>query len=212
LIKISDVRLIIVSTGRLEGSVRLFLILFASLLTGCTESRQTQFNEADFIAASARGSGMVTGEVYLMLGNTKLTADREVVVLAPVNAYTTENVRRRFLGGENLQSADNRIDKYLHYTRTDADGRFSITGVPSGDYYLESEINWTTQFLETNEVDDTKNYMYRDHQKLVFVRLSVKDNQTNRVSVWNQNSPIQDAGSTYGGLVMHPHHQFLSAD
>jgi hypothetical protein len=111
LIKIPYVRLIIVSAGRIEGSVRLFLILFASLLTGCTESRQTQFNEADFIAASARGSGVVTREVYLMLGNTKVTADREVVVLAPVNSYTTENVRRRFLGGENLQSADNRIDK-----------------------------------------------------------------------------------------------------
>jgi hypothetical protein len=211
LITISDVRLIIVSAGRLEGSVRLFLTLFASLLTGCTESRQTQFNEADFIAASARGSGVVTGEVYLMLGSTKVTADREVVVLIPVNAYTTENVRRRFLGGENLQSADSRIDKYVHDTTTDADGRFSITGVPSGDYYLESEINWTTQGLET-DADQNHYYMYRDHQKLVFVQLSVKNNQTNRVSDWNQNSPIQDAGSTYGGLVMHPHHQFLSTD
>ena len=204
-------RVIIVSAGRIEGTARLFLIIFASLLTGCTQSRQTQFNEADFIAASARGSGVVTGQVYLMLGNQKLTADREVVVLAPVNAYTTENVRRRFLEGENLSSADNRIDKYLHDTTTDADGRFSITGVPPGDYYLESEINWTTQNLETDDAQ-RHYYMYRDHQKLVFVQLSVKDNQTNRVSDWNQNGPIQDAGSTYGGLVMHPHHQFLSSD
>ena len=199
------------SAGRIKGSVRLFLIVFASWLTGCTESRQTQFNEADFIAAAARGSGVVTGEVYLMLGNQKLTADQEVVVLVPVNAYTTENVRRRFLGGENLQSADNRIDKYVHDTQTDANGRFSITGVPTGDYYLESEINWTTQDLET-DADQRHYYMYRDHQKLVFVQLSVKDNQTKRVSDWNQSAPIQDAGSTYGGLVMHPHHQFLSSD
>jgi hypothetical protein len=154
---------------------------------------------------------VVTGQVYLMLGNQKLTADQEVVVLAPVNAYTTENVRRRFLGGENLSSADNRIDKYLRDTTTDADGRFSITGVPPGDYYLESEITWTTQNLETDE-DQRHYYMYRDHQKLLFVQLSVKDNQTNRVSDWNQNSPVQDAGSTYAGLVMHPHHQFLSSD
>jgi hypothetical protein len=54
--------------------------------------------------------------------------------------------------------------------------------------------------------------MYRDHQKLVFVQLSVKVNQTIRVSDWNQNGPIQDADYTYGGLVMHPHHQFLSSD
>jgi hypothetical protein len=159
LIRIANVRVIIVSAGRIKGSVRLFLIIFASLLTGCTESRQTQFNEADFIAAAARGSGVVTGQVYLMLDNQKLTADREAVALAPVNAYTTENIRRRYLGGENLQSADNRIDKYVHDTTTDADGRFSITGVPSGDYYLESEITWTTQNLETDE-DGRQYYMY----------------------------------------------------
>ena len=211
MIKISGVRLIIVSAGRLEGSVRLFLTLFASLLTGCTESRQTQFNEADFIAASAHGSGVVTGEVYLMLGSTKVTADREVVVLIPVNAYTTENVRRRFLGGENLQSADSRIDKYVHDTTTDADGRFSITGVPSGDYYLESEINWTTQGLET-DADQNHYYMYSDHQKLVFVQLSVKGNQTIRVSDWNQNGPIQGAGYSYGGTNAQPNHQLLSSD
>jgi hypothetical protein len=205
------VGVIFVSSERIEGSMRLLLIIFVSLLTGCTESRQTRFNEADFITAAARGSGVVTGQVYLMLDNQKLTADREGVALAPVNAYTTENIRRRYLGGENLQSADNRIDKYVHGTTTDADGRFSITGIPPGDYYLESEITWTTQNLETDE-DQRHYYMYRDHQKLVFVQLSVKDNQTNRVSEWNQNSPIQDAGSTYGGLVMHPHHQFLSSD
>ncbi|HEY4813623.1 MAG TPA: hypothetical protein VIH58_03050, partial [Chthoniobacterales bacterium] len=92
---------IVVSPGRIEGSVRLFLFIVVSLLTGCTQSRQTQFNEADFIAAAARGSGAVTGQVYLMLDNTKLTADQEIVALAPVNAYTTENIRRHFLGGEN---------------------------------------------------------------------------------------------------------------
>jgi hypothetical protein len=85
-------------------------------------------------------------------------------------AYTTENIRRHFLGGENLQSADNRIDKYLRNTTTDADGRFSITGVPTVDYYLESEITWSTQFLQTDE-DGRQYYMYSDHQKLVFVQL-----------------------------------------
>ena len=211
MIKVSNVRVIIVSAGRMEGSVRLFLIIFASLLTGCTESRQTQFNEADFIAAAARGSGVVTGQVYLMLANTKLTADREAVALAPVNAYTTENIRRRYLGGENLQSADSRIDKYVHGTTTDADGRFSITGIPSGDYYLESEITWSTQFLQTDE-DGRQYYMYSDHQKLVFARLSVKGNQTIRVSDWNQNSPIKNAGYSYGGTVSQPNHQLLSSD
>jgi hypothetical protein len=210
-VRTGNVRVIIVPDGRIGESVRLFLFLFASFLTGCTEPRQTQFNEADFTAAAGRGSGVVIGNVYMMLGNTKLTADREVVVLTPVNAYTRENVRRRFLGGENLQSADNRIDKYLHYTSTDADGRFTITGVPSGDYYLESEINWTTQSLETDN-DQNSYYMYRDHQKLVFDQLSVRDNQTIHISDWNQNCPIQDAISTYGGLLLHPHHQFVSSD
>jgi hypothetical protein len=202
---------IVVSPGRREESVRLFLFIVASYLTGCTQSRQTQFNEADFIAAAARGSGVVTGQVYLMLDNTKLTADQEIVALAPVNTYTTENIRRRYLGGENLQSADNRIDKYLRNTTTDADGRFSITGVPSGDYYLESEITWSTQFLQTDE-DGRQYYMYSDHQKLVFVQLSAKGNQTIRVSDWNQNGPIQGAGYSYGGTNAQPHHQLLSSD
>ena len=54
--------------------------------------------------------------------------------------------------------------------------------------------------------------MYSDHQKLLFAQLSVKDNQTIRVSDWNQNGPIQGAGYSYGGTVSHPNHQLLSSD
>ena len=170
------------------------------------------FNEADFVGTSGRGTGVVTGHAYGILNNNKvLDADHEIVVLTPVTPYTTENVRRRFVKGENLQSADRRIDKYLRSATTDAQGYFTIREIPPGEYYVESKVDWTTSNQEIFDNDGSESTMYADHDKLIFARVSVKNNQTVRVASWDQSSPVHNAFYAYGGTLDRPRHRLLTS-
>jgi len=180
-------------------------------LCGCTVSREVPFNEAAFVGTSAPGTGIVTGHAYGVLNDDKaVDADHEIVVLTPVTPYTTENVRRRFVKGENLQSADPRIDKYLRSATTDAKGYFTIREIPPGDYYVESKVDWTTSHQEIFD-DGSESTMYADHDRLIFARVSVKNNQTVRVTSWDQTSPIHNAFYAYGGTFDRPQHRLLSS-
>ena len=136
----SSANLLMTPDSAMMRSLRLAtsLAVLPLVLCGCTGSREVPFNEADFVGTSGRGTGVVTGRAYGILNDTKeLDADNEIVVLTPVTPYTTENVRRRFVNGENLQSADRRIDKYLRSATTDAQGYFTIREIPPGEYYVE---------------------------------------------------------------------------
>ncbi len=199
---------------RLKGSLRAVAGagLLASALCSCAATRQVQFNEADFAATAGRGAGVVSGRAYALLdGGRTIAANGEVIVLAPVNAYTTENIQRRFQRGENLRSADQRIDKYLRSAVSDGQGNFVIRGVPSGDYYVEAKVGWTTQHEETDN-DGIEEMMNVDHDKLIYARVSIKNGQSARVTSWNQDSPVHDAFYAYGGTLSHPHHQLIGRD
>lgn len=185
------------------------LFTLALTFSSCAEPRKTPFNEADFASAAANGSGVVSGQVYCLVnGNEKLTADVEWVAVVPVNAYTTENIRRRFIKGEHLQSADKRIDKYLRSATTDSEGHFTIRGVPPGTYYVQSEVTWTTSHEETDN-DGIEENMHVDHEKLVYAQISVKNGQAVRVASWDQSNPVHDGFYAYGGTLSKPHHQLL---
>lgn len=187
-----------------------FAVLFL-VLCGCTVSREVSFNEADFVGTSAHGSGVVAGRAYAIANDKKLDAGDATVVLTPVNAYTTENVRRRFVNGENLQSADSRIDKYLRSATTDAQGNFTIRDIRPGEYYVESRVEWTTSYVEVFERDQSTSTMYSDHDKLIFARVSVKNNQTVHVTNWDQSSQVHDQFYAYGGVLSRPHHRLVTS-
>jgi hypothetical protein len=197
------------TNGSLDLTASLSVLVL--VLCGCTASREVPFNEADFVGASGRGTGVVTGRAYCVLGDNKeLDAGNAIVVLTPVTPYTTENVRRRFVNGENLPSADLRIDKYLRGATTDAQGYFTIRGIPPGDYYVESKIDWTTSYHEVFE-DGSESDMYADHDKLIFAGVSVKNNRTVSVTSWDQGSPVHDGFYGYGGTLSRPHHRLLTS-
>lgn len=178
-------------------------------LAACTASRQVAFNEADFAATAGHGSGTISGRVFAVLdGDRTVGAGHDVVALAPVNAYTAENIQRRFVNGENLRSADRRIDKYARGTTTDGDGNFVIRGIPAGDYFVQTEVSWTTQHRETDN-DGIEENMNVDHHKLIYARVSLKNGQTARVTSWNQSGPVHDAIYAYGGNLSRPHHQVI---
>jgi hypothetical protein len=178
-------------------------------LGGCSAPRQTAFNEADFAKTSGRGSGVVSGRAVAILNDHQaVAASGEVVAIVPVTPYTTENIQRRFVNGEHLQSADRRIDKYLRATTTDSEGNFAIGGLPAGEYYVQTEAQWTTSHLETDN-DGIEENMHVDHEKLIYARISVRDHQTVRVTNWDQRSPIHDGFYAYGGTLDGPHHPLL---
>jgi hypothetical protein len=187
-----------------------FAVIFL-VLCGCAVSRQVSFNEADFVGTSGHGSGVAAGSAYAIVNAKKLDAGNATVVLTPVNAYTTENVRRRFVNGENLQSADSRIDKYLRSATTDAQGNFAIRDIRPGEYYVESRVEWTTSYVEVFERDQSTSTMYSDHDKLIFGRVSVKNNQTVHVTNWDQSSQVHDQFYAYGGVLSRPHHRLVTS-
>ena len=83
------------------------MLLGATLMTlgGCVVGRQTAFNPADFGGMLRKGSGIVTGRVSVDTPNQgTIHPQFQPIILVPVNAYTTENVQRRFINGENLQT------------------------------------------------------------------------------------------------------------
>jgi len=171
------------------------------MLTGCAVSRTVPFNEADFTHALKNGTSTVTGQAYVITKDgTTYYADHQVVVLAPVNAYTTENIRRRFVNGENLRSADPRIDKYLRSAMTDATGHFVIRGVPAGEYYVDGAVPWVTSYNDVDS-DGISTVMHVNHEKLYFTRISLKGGQTMHITKWDQRNPVYDSFYAYGGTL-----------
>ncbi len=185
----------------------IIVLAMCLMVGGCTATRQQPFVEGDFTKTAGPGSGVVSGHAYAVMNNNDvLNAEQETVVLTPVTSYTTENVQRRFMRGENLRSANRRIDKYLRSTTTDGQGNFSIGGVPAGDYYVETEVNWTSSYQDVDN-DGIETTMHADHHKLIYARVSVGKGQRVRVTQWDQSSPIKNSLYAYGGTLSHPHHQ-----
>lgn len=193
----------------MASASRIVAALALLSLAACSASRRVAFNEADFAATPGRGSGAVSGRVLAVLdGGRTVAADHEVVAVAPVNAYTSENIQRRFRKGERLRSADRRIDKYLRSAPTDGDGNFIIRGIPAGDYFVETKVSWTTQHREIDN-DGIEENMNVDHDKLIYARVSLKPGQTARLMTWNQGGPVHDGFYAYGGSLSRPHHQVI---
>jgi hypothetical protein len=120
-----------------------------------------------------------------------------------VNAYTTENVQRRFLNGENLQMADKRLAQYERAVDTDGDGNFTFRGVPSGDYYLEGDMPWITTYVSMDD-QGVSQRLYVSYFKYYFARISVKDGQTTQVTQFDQRGHERHTHYATGGTLYHP--------
>ncbi len=184
----------------------LSLLLGTALMTlgGCVVGRQTAFNPADFSGMVRKGAGVVTGRVSVDTQNQgTIHPHFQQIVLVPVNAYTAENVQRRFINGENLHAADKRLFQYARSVDTDGGGNFSFRGVPSGEYYLEGEMPWITSYVDTDDqgFDET---MHVNHFKYYFARISVRDDQTTQVTQFDQRSRERHTHYATGGTTYRP--------
>jgi len=149
-------------------------------------SRQVPFHEADFAWAGRTGSGSVSGQVFVtMTDHTMKIGSNVTLVLLPVNAYTTESIQRKYLGGENLADGDPRYDKYVHAAQADDQGYFAFHQIPPGDYFVGTNVVWSYWIWNT----DGEGVMYKitiTRRTRIFTRVSVHNGQTIRVTDWVQ--------------------------
>ncbi|MDR3405579.1 MAG: hypothetical protein P4L99_23995 [Chthoniobacter sp.] len=155
----------------------------AFLLGSCAAApRRVAFQEADFAGAGRTGSGTVTGNAFIVTWDGRtLPGGFNEVVLYPVNAYTTEEMKRQYEHGENLESRDARSAQYVRTGQTDGLGDFAFRHVPPGNYYVGSGGNWSNWYWND---DGTKATV--DHLQRIYAQISVKDGQTVNVTHWIQ--------------------------
>ncbi|SFT86495.1 carboxypeptidase-like regulatory domain-containing protein [Halomonas saccharevitans] len=96
-------------------------------------ARQVAFPADEYATLSKRGSAAISGR--LTIGGRPM-ADRSVSV-APITTYSAEAAEQA-LAGRAVEPADPRARAYTHTTRTDADGRFRLNGLPAGEFYVSS--------------------------------------------------------------------------
>ncbi|WP_131989558.1 hypothetical protein [Chthoniobacter flavus] len=172
--------------------------------SGCVVGRQTAFNPADFGGMTRKGTGVVTGQVSVDTQNHgTIYPHFQQILLVPVNAYTTENVQRRFINGENLRAADKRLSQYEWAVNTDGDGNFSFRGIPAGEYYLKGDMPWITTYVSTDDQGISQR-LYVSHFKYYFTRITVKDGQTARATQFDQRSRERQTHYAVGGTLYHP--------
>ncbi len=116
------------------------------ITTFAVHPHRTPFNEADFTAYRAPGSGVITGQLVIFPDHARY-GDRSEIELLPVTPYTTEMVERELGNGERLFPANSALRKYVRITTADHLGNFAFTGLPAGEYYVFGQVEWNDQPL-----------------------------------------------------------------
>lgn len=168
-----------------------FLLLFpfaASIfITSCAvpeAPRREPFREAEFAWAGHSGNGAVEGRAFTELKNGEIWySNNDVVTFFPVNAYTTEGIRRLYENGENIGYADDRAGPYLREIRTDSQGYFSLHGLPPGEYYVGTTVDYSYWYWNDDGTKNTvKKYQY------IYATITVRNGQTTHINSWNQGA------------------------
>jgi hypothetical protein len=136
------------SMNFLKLNVFLFSVLLT--LTSCQTTQRaltfkptTSFDDSVFDWSIKKGTGSIEGQAFLKTqgGDVKLAAGNEAV-LVPVNDYTTELFEAAMLGIFQNLDTDPRYSQYRRVTIVDAQGNFTFSDLPSGEWYVMSTVVW----------------------------------------------------------------------
>jgi len=123
-------------------------LVAAATLTAChpaskPQPRKAVFNAAEYVPYERQGNGGIQGQAFLVQrnGGVVVGAGRDVY-LVPVTSLTTELYERWIVGYTVLEPTDAPTKQFTKVQVGDADGRFSFTGLPAGEYYIWCTINW----------------------------------------------------------------------
>lgn len=136
---------------------RLTVLLLATSLAACAGAPVTitsHFNPAEVAWAAGKGANGVSGQAFLrQQGGGVVTCASEEVTLVPASPYATERIMARygntssgsasFLFSNRLPEPDPSYMKSIRTAHCDAQGNFSFTDLPDGDYYVVTKVVWT---------------------------------------------------------------------
>ena len=161
--------------------------LFFSSCAAPIVPRQAPYNEADFARTGGAGSGAVTGQVFITMTNhTTRVGAGVVLVLLPVNAYTTETIQRKYEGGENLADGDPRYYKHVRAVRSDGQGYFAFRQIPPGDYYVGGTVMWS-HWIWNVDGEGVMSKVTITRSTKIYARVSVGNGSSVKVTQWIQS-------------------------
>lgn len=95
------------------------------------------FPEDEYKRLSKSGNATVKGSIYLSDAYGKKTYGKQTrLYLNPVTSYSRQWYNESYIGGYKMAKADKRLYNYLKFTASNAQGKFTFYGVPSGTYYV----------------------------------------------------------------------------
>jgi hypothetical protein len=102
-----------------------------------SKMKRIAFPVSEYYRLPRMGKGTVKGSIYLQGGyGNRIAGASTRLYLNPVTSYSKQWYNESYLGGHQMQKADDRLFNYLKFTASDSNGEFAFYGVPSGDYYL----------------------------------------------------------------------------
>jgi hypothetical protein len=138
-------------------------LALATVLTACVAPEPlqstTHFSPAEVAWAKTRGTNSITGQSFLrQQGGGIVTCAGYEVDLVPQSSYASERINFRYgnttkgyartFMAPKLPPADPGYVESWHKTQCDAQGNFSITDLPDGDYYLITRVVWIVDRIE----------------------------------------------------------------
>jgi hypothetical protein len=103
--------------------------------------------DAAFIRQS--GTTTVQGHVFIQHYPKPILAAGEIVRLIPITPYSKAKIKEIFGEDKNVLAIlapkiewDPEYQNYTRTTKTETDGRFSLSNVAAGHYYIQSKVTW----------------------------------------------------------------------
>jgi len=110
-----------------------------------TIMQRMSFPAGEYARLRKRGRSTVAGTIYLENSNSgeKIMGKKVKLWLNPVTSYSNQWYQEDYLGGYKLSKIDKRIYNYMKLEYSNANGKFTFSGIPRGDYYLVGSVACT---------------------------------------------------------------------
>lgn len=114
-------------------------------LSGCYKAmHKVAFNEQELVPYSAQGNCSLSGQAFLTTqgGDVKYAAGRSITLM-PDTPYNYEWFVQSIVLNSKYENHNPRANQYSRRAVADAQGNFTFTGIPAGQYIVYTKIDWT---------------------------------------------------------------------